>query len=86
MPQGSVNANDIGPVLFLLYINDITDSIYSNIRLFADDSILYREIQTSKDHNILQTDLNKLSEWAAIATYVSNELKDKKCNGFVAYT
>ena len=50
--------------LFLLYINDITDSINSNIRLFADDSILYREIQTPKDHDILQTDLNKLSEWA----------------------
>ena len=60
MPQGSV----IGPVLFLLYINDITDSINSNIRLFADDSIIYREIQTPKDHDILQTDLNKLFEWA----------------------
>ena len=60
MPQGSF----LGPVLFLLYINDITDSINSNIRLFADDSILYREIQTPKDHDILQTDLSKLSEWA----------------------
>ena len=60
VPQGSV----IDPVLFLLYINDITDSNNSNIRLFADDSILYREIQTPKDHDVLQTDLNKLSEWA----------------------
>ena len=60
VPQGSV----LGHVLFLVYINDITDSINSNIRLFADDSILYREIQTPKDHDVLQTDLNKLSEWA----------------------
>jgi hypothetical protein len=58
VPQGSV----LGPVLFLLYINNITDSINSNIRLFADDSILCREIQTPKDHDVLQTDLNKLSK------------------------
>ena len=39
VPQGSV----LGPVLFLLYINDITNQIQSNIRLFADDSIVYRK-------------------------------------------
>ena len=58
VPQCSV----LGSILFLLDINDITDTISSNIRLCADDSILYREIQTSEDHNILETDLNKLTE------------------------
>ena len=61
VPQSSTIDRD----RFLLYLNDITDSINSNMILFADDSILCREIQTSEDHNTLQKDLNKLSEWAA---------------------
>ena len=40
VPQGSV----LGPVLFLLYINDIDGNIKSSIHLFADDSIIYRQI------------------------------------------
>ena len=54
VPQGS----GLGPVLFLLYINYITDTIHSNIRLFADDSIIYREIRSPADHDILQTFTN----------------------------
>ena len=42
VPQGSI----LGPVLFLLYINDITNCINANLRLFADDCILYSEIQS----------------------------------------
>ena len=61
VPQGTV----LGPMLFLLYINDITDGIDSGMRLFADDSIVYREIQSPADHHQLELDLDKLHEWAS---------------------
>ena len=61
VPQGTV----LGPTLFLLYINDIVDDIDSDMRLFADDSILYREINTPEDHKILHHDLERLFHWAA---------------------
>ena len=58
--QGSV----LGPVLFLLYINDIAEGICSHIKLFADDCLIYRTIQSSSDQHILQEDLNVLVKWA----------------------
>ena len=61
VPQGTV----LGPLFFLIYINDISDDISPNtfIRLFADDSLLYREIKTIEDAHILQKDLNTLQKW-----------------------
>ena len=55
VPQGSV----LGPILFLLYINE---NIQSSICLFADDSIIYRKINSNIDHQILQTDLIQLEK------------------------
>ena len=60
VPQGSV----LGPVLFLLYINDIAEGICSHIKLFADDCLIYRTIQSSSDQHILQQDLNAFVKWA----------------------
>ena len=60
VPQGSV----LGPVLFLVYINDIISNIQSEIRLFADDVFIYKTIKTTNDHQILQNDLNLLIKWS----------------------
>ena len=61
VPQGSV----LGPLLFLIYINDLTDSVISNMRLFADDSSLFAIV---KDVNITQQmlsdDLDSITNWA----------------------
>ena len=59
VPQGTV----LGPLLFLTYINDLPNNINSSIRLFADDCVLYREIQNEIDSQELQKDLNSLMKW-----------------------
>ena len=44
----------MGPVLFLIFINDLPDNIRSSVRLFADDCVLYRNIKPQLDCQILQ--------------------------------
>ena len=59
VPQGSV----LGPILLLIFINDLPQSLSSKVRLFADDAILYFEVASADDCQMLQSDLNKLTEW-----------------------
>ena len=61
VPQGT----DLGPLCFLIYINDMGNSISRKTtpRLFADDSLLYRSIKTIDDRKQLQ-DLTTLNKWA----------------------
>ena len=59
VPQGTV----LGPILFLIFINDLPTNISSNIRLFADDCLLYNTIKTDNDQKTLQDDLDRLCTW-----------------------
>ena len=62
IPQGSV----LGPMLFVLFINDITENIKndSQLYLYADDTKIFREIVTDYDRELLQEDIYSMSEWS----------------------
>ena len=62
VPQGTV----LGPLMFLIYINDIGDKVSSSLQLFADDCVLYRTVMSLEDSKQLQYDLDSIIEWSQI--------------------
>ena len=63
VPQGTV----LGPLLFLIYINDISDCLHHcKLGCFADDSRIFKSISYSQDGELLQQDLLNISRWAKL--------------------
>jgi len=62
VPQGSV----LGPLLFLIFINDLEEGISSTTRVlkFADDSKMFGIVNNKSEHDIIQKDLDVLQTWA----------------------
>lgn len=60
VPQGSV----LCPVLFLVYINDLTNNLESSVSLFADEAEIYSTIKTEENVDNLFRDMVRLEEWS----------------------
>ena len=60
VPQGTI----IGPVAFLMYINDIINNIKCQCMLYADDCVLYSCVNNANDAKMLQHDLDRVIKWS----------------------
>ena len=60
IPQGSV----LGPLLFVIFINDLPTQVKSDLFLFVDDTKIFRNIRSEDDRETLQKDINNMLEWA----------------------
>ena len=73
IPQGSL----LGPTLFVLFINDLPQVVESRVALFADDTKVFREIQSDEDREKLQQDIGELLIWSKKWQLPFNESKCK---------
>ena len=60
VPQGSV----LGPVLFVIFINDLLEILESWCTMYADDTKVSSTVQTESERQTMQADIDKLVDWA----------------------
>jgi hypothetical protein len=74
VPQGSI----LGPILFLLYVNDLPDAVKnSKVSSFADYTKVFKCIDSISDASLLQSDLSSLGNWSTNSGLVFNQDKCK---------
>ena len=76
VPQGSM----LGPLLFLIYIDDVSDSLLSDgsmLNLYADDMLLYKPVKSPEDFKHLQSDIDHISDWVSCNNLTLNPNKCK---------
>ena len=71
--QGSV----LGPLLLLIYINDLRNAVRSILSLSADDTKVFRTIKTAEDRKILQEDIDSMTQWCKVWQM---EFNSSKCH------
>ena len=80
VPQGS----NLGPLLFLLFINDIVDKVeHSKILLYADDIKIFKTINSEEDAMLLQRDVDKIMSWSLSSNLFLNYSKCKIMSYYV---
>ena len=73
VPQGSI----LGPLLFIMYINDLVDITKLDLYLYADDAKVMNIIKNYQDCLLLQTEVDKIASWS---TKWGLKFNEKKCN------
>ena len=73
VPQGSV----LGPLLFLIYVNDLPENVHCDVKLFADDTKMYSCVSSAIEASLLQSDLDVVASWSAKWLMPFNQSKCK---------
>ena len=60
VPRGSV----IGPLLFVIYLNDLPGEVHSTVKIFADDTTIFTDTSRDEMAHELQEDIHRLDKWA----------------------
>ena len=82
-PQGSV----LGPLLFLIYIDQVASSVtYSNITMYADDIAMYKIISNPSDYTYLQEDILSLCSWIACQQLPNSKFPEVPLHDFYQKT
>ena len=83
VPQGSI----LGPLLFLIYINDLSDGLTTNARLFADDVSLFSVVDNiNLSATNLNSDLSKINAWANQWKMIFNPDTNKKAQEVIFFS